>query len=497
MILSKKSSNIDPNLFINLVFSFFPISFILGNLVTNINIVLFCFLGIFHLKSKIFTTAFNLPIKIIFSFFVIIIFSTIISFASELYVEGYENLNFINLIKSIFFFRFFLMLLVIYFLIKFNILDFRYFLVTGTFASVILSLDIIYQYIVGIDILGFKSLGTHNSGFFGDELIAGSFIKNFAFFSIFFVAHLLKNKNNFKFILTLLVIIILAVGILFSGNRMPFILFLFGLSLTLLFSNNLRKILITSFLALFIIIGFVASHDDLIKKLYTSYYDNAKSTLNRLLVSFTSNEIKTSGNKAIGDIGTLSQIGGDDYLDARDDVWTPFKNNNQWIEGEPVNDDFEFFWVLNVSYETNERLYLTSLDVWNENKIFGGGIKSFREKCKKYLLHKKNRLCSNHPHNYYLEILTDTGIIGIFIITTIGLLFVAFILKNFRFFNIKNFENLILSAATISLITETFPIRSTGSIFTTNNATYIILVAAMVIGYQNLLREKILPKNIV
>ena len=155
MILSKKSLNIDSNLFINLVFSFFPIGFILGNLVTNINIVLFCFLGIFHLKSKIFTTEFNLPIKIIFSFFVIIVFSTIITFASELYVEGYENLNFTNLIKSIFFFRFFLMLLVIYFLIKFNILDFRYFLVTATFASVILSLDIIYQYIVGIDILGF------------------------------------------------------------------------------------------------------------------------------------------------------------------------------------------------------------------------------------------------------------------------------------------------------------------------------------------------------
>ena len=491
MILSKTSSNIDSNLFINLVFSFFPISFILGNLVTNINIVLFCFLGIFHLKSKIFTTAFNLPIKIIFSFFVIIIFSTIITFANELYVEGYENLNFTNLIKSIFFFRFFLMLLVIYFLIKFNILDFRYFLITGTFASVILSLDIIYQYILGIDILGFKSLGTHNSGFFGDELIAGSFIKNFAFFSIFFVAHLLKNKNNFKFILTLLVIIILAVGILFSGNRMPFILFLFGLSLTLLFSNNLRKILITSFLALFIIIGFLVSHDDLIKNLYLSYYVNVKSSFNRLIIGPSSNEIKIINKNE------NKQENEADAFDARDDEWTPFKNNNQWAEGEAVNDDFEFFWVLNVSYETNERLFLTSLDVWRENKIFGGGIKSFREKCKKYLLHKKNRLCSNHPHNYYLEILTDTGIIGIFIITTIGLLFVAFILKNFRFFNIKNFENLILSAATISLITEAFPIKSTGSIFTTNNATYIILVAAIVIGYQNLLKEKILPKNIV
>ena len=491
MILSKKSSNIDSNLFINLVFSFFPISFILGNLVTNINIVLFCFLGILHLKSKIFTADLNLPIKIIFSFFVLIVFSTILTFINEFYVEGYENLNLTNLIKSIFFFRFFLMLLVTYFLIKFNILDFKYFLFTGTFASVILSLDIIYQYILGVDILGFKSLGTHNSGFFGDELIAGSFIKNFAFFSIFFVAYLFKNKNNYKFILTLLIIIILAIGILLSGNRMPFVLFLFGLSLTLLFSNNLRKILITSFLVLFIIIGFLVSHDDLLKNIYLSYYGNAKSTLNRLIVGYSSNEVKiVNQNENIQENET-------NFLDARDDQWTPFKNNEQWKEGQALNDDFEFFWVLNVSYETNERLFLTSLDVWSENKIFGGGIKSFREKCKKYLLHKKNRLCSNHPHNYYLEILTDTGIVGIIIITVIGLLFVTFILKNLRFFNIKNFENLILTAAIISLITETFPIKSTGSIFTTNNATYIILVAAMVIGYQNLLKEKNLSKNIL
>jgi len=76
-------------------------------------------------------------------------------------------------------------------------------------------------------------------------------------------------------------------------------------------------------------------------------------------------------------------------------------------------------------------------------------------------------------------------------------LFVSFILKNFRFFNIKNLENLILTSGTVSLITEAFPLKSTGSIFTTHNATYIILVAAMVIGYQNLLKEKTVPKNIV
>jgi len=59
----KKFFHIDSILLINLVFAFFPISFILGNLITNINIALFCILGIINLRSKVLTTKFNLPIK--------------------------------------------------------------------------------------------------------------------------------------------------------------------------------------------------------------------------------------------------------------------------------------------------------------------------------------------------------------------------------------------------------------------------------------------------
>ena len=67
--LNKKNFSTDSILLINLVLAFFPISFVLGNLITNINLVLFCVLGIFHLRSKILTTKFNLPIKIIFLIF--------------------------------------------------------------------------------------------------------------------------------------------------------------------------------------------------------------------------------------------------------------------------------------------------------------------------------------------------------------------------------------------------------------------------------------------
>ena len=45
-------------------------------------------------------------------------------------------------------------------------------------------------------------------------------------------------------------------------------------------------------------------------------------------------------------------------------------------------------------------------------------------------------------------------------------------------------ENFILLAATISLVLEVFPIKSTGSIFTTNDATYIILISSIILSYK-------------
>ena len=79
MIPSKKKHPINPVLLTNLVFGFFPISFILGSLIVNMNLLLFCCLGIFYLRTKILTIKFDFPIKIIFLFFFIIFFSTILS----------------------------------------------------------------------------------------------------------------------------------------------------------------------------------------------------------------------------------------------------------------------------------------------------------------------------------------------------------------------------------------------------------------------------------
>ena len=152
----RREMNNNPYLFINFVFAFFPFSFIFGTLIVNLNFLLFCCLGIFYLRSKILTTKYDLSIKIIFLFFLVIFLSTTINVINSQYFAGDKNdLNLTRFVKSILFFRFFLFLIIIYLLNKYNILDFKYFFLTAAFASTVVCLDIIFQYIFGFNTIGF------------------------------------------------------------------------------------------------------------------------------------------------------------------------------------------------------------------------------------------------------------------------------------------------------------------------------------------------------
>jgi len=497
MILSKKITSTDSAQLTNLFFIFFPISFIFGNLIINLNIIFFCCAGIFYLKSKIFEARFDFFVKVIFLLFFIIFFSTCLSFVKSFYLDGYNYSELIRLIKSIAFFRFLLILIIIYILSESDILNIKHFLISTTFATLLVSLDIIFQHIFGFNIIGLKSLGTHNSSFFGDELIAGGFIKNFAFFSILFLAFSLKNKNILKFLLTTLAVSIIGAGIIFSGNRMPLALFILGLFLIFLFKNKLKINLLGNILVLFLIFGIIGSFNDNIKMRYKTYLGDSKAVLFSKFNKSAESESKIASKAEIEKIEIYNEDKEKNkrvtstFIDKRE-YWEKFLDKSpQWEEGQSIMDDFEFFWVIQNDNEGHIKLFATALDTWKLNKIFGNGIKSFREDCKKFLVHKQYRLCSNHPHNYYLEILTETGIIGFLTVLVVGFLFLVFVIKNFRFLNDNKIENLILLAATISFILEVFPFKSTGSIFSTNNMTYIILIISIILSHKKLLNIKI------
>lgn len=467
MMLSKKKININSILVTNIIFAFFPLSFILGNLITNINLILFCGLGIFHLKSKILTNKFNLPLKIIFLLFLIILFSTGLSFMKSIYFNEYQNFD--RLIKSVFFLRFFLMILIVYQLSELNIINFKYFFISASFFPIFISIDIIFQYIFGFNIIGIESQFYHNSSFFGNELIAGGFIQNFSFFSILFLSFILKKNNYFYFPLVTIGICLLGSGIMLSGNKMPLIMFLFGLFLFFIFTKKLKKIIFTGLVSLIIIIGILIPLDSKYSINYKSFYFSLQQIINQTIEK----NISRYGGKKI----------------------KVEEEKGKFSTQPPL---ITFVYVHKDGYED---LFFTAIETWKLHKVFGNGMKSFREDCKKILLEKKrvlkwNPACSNHPHNYYFEILTDLGIFGFIFVLIIASIFIIFLVRNYKFLNNNNIENLFLLATIFSFILEVFPIKSSGSIFTTSNATYIMIMASIILSHKKILKGENFGKKI-
>ena len=202
----------------------------------------------------------------------------------------------------------------------------------------LVSLDVIYQYIFDFNIIGLKSYGTHNTGVFGDEIIAGGYIQNFSFFALFFLFFILNEKKKIKFLLHPILFSILGLGILFSGNRMPLILFLFGSFLIILFIKKLRKIMFLNSIFFIIVVAIVFNIDA----------DQKFRMMNSII------------------IGTKEIVAKIITVERKNKYYNPSTN----YEGlkEPGHSE----------------IFFTAVDIWKTNKIFGNGIKSFRIDCAKF-----------------------------------------------------------------------------------------------------------------
>jgi len=108
-------------------------------------------------------------------------------------------------------------------------------------------------------------------------------------------------------------------------------------------------------------------------------------------------------------------------------------------------------------------IFLNAIIMIKNDYLLGIGIKNFRKICEikvltlndvEYILQ-----CSTHPHNVYIEILVETGLIGFGLILSFLVIFLFKIIKNF---NYKS--NLDCSLFSLFLILL-FPFQSTGSFF--------------------------------
>ena len=68
---------------------------------------------------------------------------------------------------------------------------------------------------------------------------------------------------------------------------------------------------------------------------------------------------------------------------------------------------------INIFSHQHTTHFKTAYNIFLDNKFIGAGPKSFRYLCseEKYFINEDG--CSTHPHNYYIQILSETGIVGL------------------------------------------------------------------------------------
>lgn len=407
-------------LILNLLFCFFPISFVVGNFATNLNIILLILIALILYNKKIIKFKFLFFDKILLLFFIYIFFNLLLNYIGYQIKE--KVFPEIILYKTLLYFRFLALYFVIRFLIYEKIIKLKFFYILCSISVVIISSDILYQFVFDKNIIGITPISDrHYSGFFGSEFIAGSYIQKFSLF-VFFLPIILKYKNPYKHLIQFFIFLFFLLAIILSGNRMPLILYLFSIFLIVLLNSETRKYFIRFFFISLIFLSVIFYTNSAFKINTTNFYLSSKILISTI---FNSN-LKTKP------LSTWQRP----YV-------IPFYCGKILIKDKP---------------------------------FFGGGIRSYR----------LSEGCSTHPHNYYLEITTELGLYGLFI-------FLFFLYKLL----FKSFKNFILNPCYQNnhyfkmippffiFLIEFFPIRSSGSFFSTNNATNIFIIMAILVSFHH------------
>jgi len=403
----------------------------------NVNSVLICLLPIFLVFSRFMADLAICVCGILFLLSVIKkrewfyfnnnFFYLFLLFFFYILIRSIFTLNLISIGTTIFYFRFGLFSLAIWHVINNNSKFLKYFFIISISFFLILSLDAMYQYYSGYNILGYPKHVLNKVGsFFGKTFILGSYISKM--FLIIFGIYLYKNFSfsNNKYInwSIIFAFTLSSLAVILSGERSAFFLFFiyFSVMLILLKLKKIHKIIILCSLLFFVISIFL--YDSKI------YYRNIVSVYDQLNL-----------------------------------------NKHYKEKGLQTNFDKKFF-IFSVDHETH---YQVSYKMFTNNILFGQGPKMFRVLCddNKFRFEYKYGTgiidgCTSHPHNSYIQLLAETGIIGAaFLIFFFCYVVFKLFYNFFVFFNNKIISNVYNYKICLLLcfFINFFPIVPNGNFF--------------------------------
>jgi len=125
--------------------------------------------------------------------------------------------------------------------------------------------------------------------------------------------------------------------------------------------------------------------------------------------------------------------------------------------------------------------YHTAYEIFRENKLFGIGIKNFRNLSydDKFNPFENINGGSTHPHQIHFEFLSELGLIGYILLFGILIIFISRGIKQYLYNN-----DILSLVGSIFIIATILPIIPSGSFFTTYTATIFWINVSLILRYK-------------
>lgn len=358
-------------------------------------------------------------------FYIFLIFWIILIISSAL-----SSYPLYSLQTSLAYIRFVFFSLSLWFILDLNpkIINFIFYSLLLSFG--ILVFDGFFQFFYKKNILGQVLINNRVSSFFGDELVLGSYLSRLypMLWGIFLYLNLYKNqKIIFFFIFFYLLIDVL---IFLSGERVAFF-YLNLFSFLIIFLSNTCKI-----------------------------YRIQITVLSIIVILIISNLFPDTGERVFHN------------------TYNQFISKQQTGEQKKIN-------IFSIEHENH---YKSAIKMFADNKIFGIGPKLFRKHCEepRYVISKES--CSTHPHNTYIQLLSESGIIGFAIILFIFLKIIQILF--YQLFKKKNKLSDFQISLLISILISLWPLAPSGNFFGNwLNIIYFFPVGILLWSSQNKLNK--------
>ena len=461
MIISSIKSDYNKFFFKILIFIFI-FSLVSGpfvpDLIVSISSLFFIY---FMIKQKLFRDILNNKLTLfLILFYIYIVFNSL--FSHNILVSLKSAVPFCRLI--------FFALLVSYIFQNREYKNFT--LYTFIILYSLLFADVIFQTIYGFNILGYELSINRASSVFGDELILGSFVSRT--YGIFlFLLFNISPKN--KIILFFYVTTICLIMVILSGERTALAIFIMIMFFAFFYLSNKYKLFIILILGISFLSGLIInknSYERIINHTLNQLTEN--SSLNffsfrHQLHFLTAFEI-FKDNLLLG-----AGIKSFRYLCSNDQYE---KKIHEFIESK---DNFAFY-AKTDGYIEN--LKIPSKDDFNKSyyrQLVKKGEK-FLKGDKLYFFYEYKNGCNTHPHNFFMQFLSELGIVGILFFIILYYKILKYLIKRLFSHQIEDSNYFILAI----FFSKLFPLFPSGNFF--NN--YLSILTFLPLGLINLWKLK-------